>query len=444
MLTENWSELTADEKYEVRMKKWVEQDGVEFSPEAKKAYNERCKNIRDAVELKKPAKTPVCPMVGFLPAYYAGITCEDAMYDYDKLAVAMDKYHKDFMPDSLYTAFLFGPGEAFEKLDFKLYKWPGHGTNVNTPYQCWEDEYMKADEYDEFITDPSNFFMRKYLPRIFGALAPWQALGPFTDIVELPFVGSALIPVGIPDVQEAYKKYLEAGQMAMKWIGAIGAMDAANKTKYGIPLLLGGICKVPFDTLGDTLRGTEPLMLDLFRRPEKVHKAMEVLTAINIELGIRTATTNNCPFVFMPLHKGADGFLSNKQYGEFYWPYFKAVMLGLINEGLIPLLFAEGGYNQRLEFINDPDIPAGKMLWYFDATDMAKAKEILGEKTCIAGNVPASLFQAGKPEEVEEYVKNLLDTVGKDGGYIVSNGAVLDDGNMDSIKAMFEATRKYG
>ncbi len=443
MLTENWTDLTPEEKLETRFDIWMNPEGVEFTPEAEKSFKERTQIIKDAVQLKKPSRIPICPMMGFYPFPYAGFTAQDAMYDYDKLGKAMKKYHQDFQPDCLASSFLYGPGKIFELLDYRLYKWPGHGTSINTPYQCWEDEYMKADEYDQMINDPSDYWMRVYLPRIFGALEPWKNLAPFTDLVELPFVGASLIPVGIPDVQEAFKKYLEAGQLAMEWIQAIGAIDGEVLATVGTPLILGGFSKAPFDTLGDTMRGTQPLMLDLFRRPEKVKAAMETLIPLHIEMGVRTATANKCPFVFMPLHKGADGFMSNKQYAEFYWPQLKAVILGLIEEGLVPLVFAEGGYNQRLEFLADPDIPEGKMLWFFDATDMEKVKETLHGKTCFAGNVPVSLFKAGTPEQIDDYVKNLIDKVGQDGGFILSNGAVLDDAHAENLKAMFEAGKKY-
>ena len=43
---------------------------------------------------------------------------------------------------------------------------------------------------------------------------------------------------------------------------------------------------------------------------------------------------------------------------------------------MVPQLFAEGGYNQRLEVISD--IPKGKVVWWFDLTDMALAKKTVG------------------------------------------------------------------
>jgi uroporphyrinogen-III decarboxylase len=75
---------------------------------------------------------------------------------------------------------------------------------------------------------------------------------------------------------------------------------------------------------------------------------------------------------------------------------------------------------------------------------MVKVKETLHGKSCYAGNIPGSLFKAGTPAQVEEYVKDLIGKVGKDGGFILSNGAVLDDAHPDNFKAMFDAGLKYG
>jgi len=43
--------------------------------------------------------------------------------------------------------------------------------------------------------------------------------------------------------------------------------------------------------------------------------------------------------------------MSDKHFQTFRWPTLKKVIMGLINEGFVPLLFADGGYNSRLEVI---------------------------------------------------------------------------------------------
>jgi hypothetical protein len=79
------------------------------------------------------------------------------------------------------------------------------------------------------------------------------------------------------------------------------------------------------------------------------------------------------------------------------------VILGLIQAGLVPYLFVEGGYNQRLDLITDPDIPKGTSIWVFDQTDMKEVKKRFTGWACFGGNVPVSLLKAGKPQDVKTY-----------------------------------------
>jgi hypothetical protein len=440
----NWDKLTPVEKREARFASWMALDIPFAGPEVQQAYKQRVQMIKDVIDLKKPERVPIIPWIGVYPAEYGGITAEEAMYDYEKLGMAWKKFNKDFLPDGLGSAALMGPGKVFELLDYKIYHWPGHGTPPETSYQCIEGEYMMADEYDQLINDPSGFFMRTYLPRAFGALAPWTMMGPFTDIIELPFVGLGLIPVGIPPVQQAWKTFVEAGQAVMDWISAVGPIDGESIATLGLPNIIGSFTKAPYDIIGDTMRGTRAIMLDMFRRPGKLIEAMERIVPLAVEMGVRYATASDSPIVFIPLHKGADGFMSNKDFEKFYWPTFKAVLLGLIDAGCVPYIFVEGGYNQRLDIITDPDIPVGSTAWLFDHTDMKEVKKKLGGWACIGGNVPGSMLKAGSPQDIEAYVKGLIDDVAQDGGYILANGAVLDDTNPANLHAMIETGKKYG
>jgi len=433
------------QKFEERARQWMSPEGVHFaSAEVAQAYRQRVQMLIDIIQLRKPERIPLSISTGFYPFAYAGVTGEEAMYDYERLGYAMKKYHADFLPDTQASAMLYGPGKAFEILDYKLYRWPGHGVPATAPYQCVEAEYMQADEYDRLIDDPTNFFLRTYLPRVFGAIEPWKGLTPFTDIVELPFTGGGVVPFGLPEVQASLRKLMEAGDAALKWAQAGAAIGEEIKGTLGLPSLIGGFSKAPYDTLGDTLRGTKGIMLDKFRQPGKLLAALERLAPLAIEMGTRWATAGGVPVVFIPLHKGADGFLSGPDFQKFYWPTLKQVILGLVREGLVPFMFVEGGYNQRLDVIADPDIPAGTTMWLFDQTDMREVKKRFTGWACFGGNVPVSLLKAGRPEEVRDYVKRLIDDVAGDGGFFLSTGAVLDDAEAENLHALLDAGREYG
>ncbi|MFX1276175.1 MAG: uroporphyrinogen decarboxylase family protein [Promethearchaeota archaeon] len=432
-----------NEKQEEMLKGWLSPQTFEFpNPETEKLYKERTTIIKDAIQLKKiPDRIPVILTIGFFPAYYSGFTPREIMYDYDKLFSAWKKYVVDFSPDAHIGAFAPGSGKIFDILDYKLYAWPGHGCSPNHSYQCLEKEYMQANEYDDLIQDPSGFFRSVYLPRIFGALDPFKMLAPLTNILEIVFVGGAIVPYGFPEVQAAVSKLLEAGSEALKWGGVLGAFDK-EMGELGYPNFFGGATKAPFDTIGDTLRGTNGIMLDMYRQPDNLLEALDAMVPLMIKMGVSAAKMHGNPIIFIPLHKGADGFISDEQYRTFYWPSFRKVLIGLVKEGCIPFPYAEGGYNSRLEVIKD--LPKGKVVWGFDHVDMVKAKEILGDTCCIGGNVPISLLNVGTPQQVKDHVKNLIDTVGKDGGYIMMNGTVVEEAKPENVKAMINFTKEYG
>jgi uroporphyrinogen-III decarboxylase len=105
-------------------------------------------------------------------------------------------------------------------------------------------------------------------------------------------------------------------------------------------------------------------------------------------------------------------------------------------------LFAEGSYNSRLDSVND--FPKGSIIWWFDQTDISRAKDILGDTCCICGNLPSSLLVTGNPQQIKEACRNLIETAGKGGGYILSPGAMADEAKLENLKAMVEAANDYG
>ena len=447
-MEKKWEEMSPDEKQEAQFQKLLrpkdhEGNDLKFqSPEAEANYKAAITRIKDAIQLRKtPDRVPVTILPSMFPFINAGMTIQEAMYDYDKCVAGFKKFILDFKPDMHIGAAAPGPGKFYEILDYKLYAWPGHGVAPTSSYQCHEGEYMKAEEYDLLLTDPSFFFRNFYLPRVFGALEPWRMLPPLTGILEMYGVAFNFIPYGLPPVQAAYKALFEAGAEALKWAMAMGGADGELKT-LGFTNILGGFTKAPFDTIGDTLRGTKGIMLDMYRQPDKLLRALEAITPIMIGMGLGAAQQTGNPLIFMPLHKGADGFLSDEQFKKFYWPTLRKVMVGLIEGGCIPFAAAEGGYNTRLKVIRD--LPKGKTLWMFDQTDIVKAKEIVGDTLCILGNVPSAMLNLGTPQQVKDYCKKLIDTVGKGGGFIMSNGAFFDEAKPENVKAMVDFTKEYG
>jgi uroporphyrinogen-III decarboxylase len=442
MPDKKWSEMTPQEKREQRFKWWLDAESINFiNAAAKKSYKQRIQRMIDVYNVKEPDRVPVSLMVGSLPAYLYGIDYYTCMYDYEKAVKAWDKFNEDFPDaDSLSSPAMILPGKIYDILDYKLYKYPGHGLpKTATGIQFVEGEYMKANEYDALILNPSDFWQRTYIPRVFGAFEPWSTLTPLTNIIEGPAMN--FMPYSNPEVQSSLRKLISVGNELLKYIHVTGEFSR-RALEAGFPAARSAFAKAPFDVIGDTLRGTQGIITDMFRQPDKLLEAIDVVTKLTIESAVTSANNSKALTAMFPLHKGADGWMSDKQFEKFYWPSLKKVINALIQEGVLPILFAEGSYNTRLETVNE--FSKGAVAWLFDKTDMAKAKKILGDRCCIAGNVPTSLMLTGNKKSVKEYCRKLIETCGKGGGYILAGGAQIDIGKVENIHAMLDAAKEYG
>lgn len=438
----NWSELTPEQKREERFKKWLEAPGVKFkSTEAENLYKQRVTRFIKAIKLEEPDRVPCMLPVGYFPAYYAGYDLKTVMYDYEKQRDAWLKFMKDFGDmDTFGGPGLVLPAPALEMIDHKIHKWPGHGIADNVPsYQFVEGEYMGPDEYDKLIIDPTDFWLRTFMPRQAGAFAPLAKLQHLTAFVGIPIF--MMGQYADPEIQQAYKTLFKAGEEVVKWQETIGVV-AKEAIESGYAGLSGGMSGAPFDMLTDMLRGTTGIFLDMYRQPEKIHEAMDRLRPIVIQEAVASANRAMSPVVMMPLHKGDKTFMSTKQFETFYWPSFKKVLLGMIDEGLVPMPFAEGNYIPRLEIIQD--MPRASMIWWFEYMDMERAKATVGRNNTIGGNLPVSTMMTGTPQDVKEGCRKLIETCAAGGGYILAGAASMDHGRIENLRAMMDAAREYG
>ncbi|MBI5583348.1 MAG: hypothetical protein HY892_05965 [Deltaproteobacteria bacterium] len=406
-------------------------------------YQEREQRVLETIALRKPDRVPVFARFSFFSAKYAGFTVADCMYDPEKLWQAHWRTMTEFEPDMDRNPFaLIFLGPILETLDFKQLKWPGHGVAPNLSYQFVEGEYMQAEEYDHFLADPTDFMLRRYWPRIFGALRGFENLPPLRDIITyamgVPFGFGAF---QTPEVSAALEILRQAGEKSAQ-IASFQRRFTEQAREAGFPMQTGSFTQAPFDTLGDYFRGTKGSMLDLYRRPDKVVQACEKLLPIMLEMALSGSRASGNPRVFIPIHKGLDGFMSPAQFEKFFWPTLRELLIALIHEGLTPCPLWEGDCTSRLEVIKD--IPAGKACYAFEATDLFKAKEVLGDTVCLQGNVPLSLLATSTPEAVRSFCRKLIAGVGRDGGFILDSATGLDDAKPENVRAMIECAQEYG
>jgi len=255
---------------------------------------------------------------------------------------------------------------------------------------------------------------------------------------EVPALAESLAS---PEIHQALETLVKAGQEIARWRPRMNTFGE-DIEKIGAPLYGTSVTHIPFDHISYQMRGMKGIYLDMYRQPEKLIEVFDWMLPLQIKKALTKARAGKRKRVYFALHRGADGFMSAKQFEAFYWPYVKKLVQALIDDGFTPCLFLEGDYTSRLEYFLE--LPKGKVLGRFDSTDLIKAKTVLNGHMCIMGNVPASLLQTGTPSDIEKYCRKLIDFVGKDGGFIMAPRSTPDEAKPENLKAMVDFTKKYG
>jgi hypothetical protein len=407
-------------------------------------YQEREQRVMDAVALKTPDRVPFFPCCNLMAVKYTGITPARAFYDYDAWLEANEKMLADLEPDIYWPAISAYPGRSFDALQLRQLKWPGGGGAADkSGIQYTDKEYMKPEEYDRFLDDPTDYFIRYYLPRVFGSLEPLKNLPYFPTLFYAGYRGAmSCAAFANPDYVKAIEALYKAALESAEYFAKIAQFDI-HMAALGLPgAFAGASCWAPFDVFGDVHRGMRGTMMDFYRRPDKLLAAIEKITPAILQGAIANARQSSIKRVFIPLHWGADNFMSDDQFKTFYWPGLKKIILALIDEGLTPCPFFEGEYSSRLKYLTE--LPKGKIIGWFDRVDMVKAKDMLKDIMCICGNMPTTVLQFGPAESVREQTKRLIEIAGKGGGFIMASRSVLDEADPKLVKVWAEATREYG
>lgn len=400
----------------------------------------RKKRIRDVIELREPDRVPFAPKIGNYYARGYGISMYDAMKDIRNVAPGVMGFLDDYAPDLAWAPVMY-PTDPPELMGSTYLKCPGpeSGLKLDASFQIHDKCYLMDDEYPEFLHDPSHFFMTKVYPRKFAGLAGLSKIS-FNNPVEYAlYIG--LASFADPEVQSALQTLMRGGEAAAKWFGGLNQIVGAIAAR-GFPLGAAGAQTCPFDMFGDNIRGFMNTVNDIYDNPDELLAALEYMTPLCVEGAVASAKVANLEFMFIPLHAGIDAFMSPDNYRKFYWPGLKALIMALIDIGVTPYVFCEGAYNHRLDII--ADVPKGKVIYMFEDVDLAEAKRIVGQTSCICGNVPTPLLAYGSRERVIEETKKVMDIGAPGGGFIMDCSIVLDEAKKENMDAWAETTWEIG
>jgi len=385
-----------------------------MSTDMKEIYEQRLGRYQAAIALEPVDRIPIA--IGsnnFAESYTA--SGQEVIYDPQKWLQSEMDFIRDYPEfDVLRNNRFWAP--IYDVLGVKTYKFPGRDLAPHVAIQFSEAENMLADEYDALITNPAQFMMENFLPRVFGEMDKGSTRSQFA--------------------------FLKAGMAQGMFAEVMRNRSIQLQNQCGMPQPMTGAFVAPFDALGDVLRGLTGILRDIRRQPDKVLEACDVLAPIMARFALSTADPLRRYPIFVPTHKPT--FMSPKQFDTFYWPSFKKTMEMIIAAGYKIRLYMEGDWGKHWHHMLE--LPKGSVVCDIDDQgDIFKAKEDIGHHMCIAGGIPSQMFILGTPAEIDARVKILCEKLGVGGGYMMGGGCYLPvNSKPENVRAMVDAVMKYG
>jgi uroporphyrinogen-III decarboxylase len=399
--------------------------GVETADKMESLYQERLKRYVTAMRNEKPDMIPIRPFVAEFTAKYAGYTSQEVSYDYEKAFTAARKCAAEFDWDAVVGNMVYGWMALVKAIGLKYYAVPGIETPPNTAFQYLEppedEAWMRADEYDALIDDPTGYLYNVWLPR----------------------VSADVVAPGQPNTFRNNMSFVKGGMAMLQYFVGFGVQAARLRKESGSVSAISGILKAPFDILADKLRGYKGLCMDLYRQPKKVQAACEAMMPHLFEVALSGADPDRNVPIGLWMHRGCVPFVSPPQFEKFYWPTLKQIIEQLWARGCQTLFYAEGDWTASLKYI--AELPERSIVFHVDRSDIHQTRRWLKEKFCVSGGIRNDVLALGTPQQVRDCCKQVIDTLGRDGGYVMDASAIMqDDTTAENLRAMTEATREFG
>jgi hypothetical protein len=376
------------------------------------------RRIRAAIHLQEPDRVPVSPLIYYFAAHYAGMTNYD-LFDPRKYNQAIDRVYYELGPwDAYYFMQVYDP-ELVAFLTPMKSKEPGYELPPESIRQFVEEGVMGEEDYEWIVRTSARNPRLAYL-RFYFRLIP--------RIYEHVDVGWRCRAFMLP---------------RMIRNGVLIARELREWRKRGVTLLYAVGAEAPFDTFS-LARGLLDFVRDTTRHPDEVAEAADALVDAYVFQFMMVCRLLGIRRGIIDVHRSSNDFISPDMFRRLSFPSLKMMVEKLAAGGIDSILHLDGNWDLNLEILRE--LPAGRVVAQFDGrTDIFRAKEIIGDRICIYGDVPPEMLALAEPVEVDEYCHRLIEEVGKGGGFILGSGCeVAPNAKPENVKAMLQAAEKYG
>jgi len=193
------------------------------------------------------------------------------------------------------------------------------------------------------------------------------------------------------------------------------------------------------------LRGINNLSLDIYDRPEWVHRLMRTITDRQVRLMRRLAESGIQTINYNETWVGFG--ISPKAYREFILPYDREVVSAIHAAGMLVSYHNCGRASKLLELHVETGADALETLTPKGRSgdvDLADAKARVGDRITLYGGFNEHVLAEGTAADVVVEVRRCLDAAGGGGRYILRATGQIMAARPGNIEAMTEAVRRYG
>lgn len=375
--------------------------------------------LQAAINLQVPDRVPCCPMIYYFASGYAGISSYELWSEPAKYRAAIDRCFYELGPWDIYYPINPRFPEVYTFIMPMKAKWPGRELPPDNIHQLLEEEIITVEDY-RWISDFSGRF-------------PWLTYLPlFVRIISRSW----------DTVRDGWRAYPQVAYMLARHLAG-WRREFDSWKRRGVAVLYGFLPEAAFDTfsLG---RGLLPFIRDCLDLPGEVMRAADDLTESCAFLSSLVATLMGVKRVEIFVHRSSNDFISPKTFEELSFPSLRRLAEYLVARGINPIFHMDGNWDLNLEILRH--LPAGNCVVQLDGrTDIFLAKEVIGDRMCIMGDVPADMLCLGSESEVDEYCHRLIEEVGKDGGYIMGAGCEIPpNARPENVRVMIESVDRYG
>ncbi len=203
------------------------------------------------------------------------------------------------------------------------------------------------------------------------------------------------------------------------WMAKNYASTPQRYYERGYAVLGSMITEIPFEALCGA-RSMSKFFFDCYRIPQKVKAALDVIQPYYVDLAVTVTNISGVKGCWVGGWRAASAMVAPKIWNEFVFPYYLDMVNRLHEKGILSILHFDQKWDRDLaRFL---EFPKGACVFSPDgATDIRKAREILGDHMAIMGDVPAGILASGTPDDVYDYVRRLIRDLGPT-GLIMNSG----------------------